>query len=244
MKITLPTELGKVKEFAMCDNRTGEETVWREDCFERIIMQIVFPEECKKYMELQCNSDISLYTDFPENKNISGYLKGTQPKKAIDLGSGIGRASVWFKQHYGWDDTEFYLMDGDHGDVQLDGLRKDTDGFYNSLDCTKAFCEANELNYNLVNAENKDWDKDIPKDFDIAYSFLAFGFHWEIDQVLDKVYSILKPGGYAIFGLRGIEKQKWVQEQIFHLPSECFEMIEFIIKPKATKESVLILKKL
>jgi SAM-dependent methyltransferase len=205
---------------------------------------IEMPTLCKKYMDLQCNGDDSLYTDFPENKNLEGYLKGTQPKKAIDIGSGIGRASVWFKQHYGWNDTEFYLMDGDSGEKQLDGLRKGTDDFYNSLECTKLFCESNRLKYTLVNAENKEWEKALPEDFDIAYSFLAFGFHWPIDQVLTKIYSILKPGGLAIFGLRGIEKVKWVQQQIYDIPGECFQTIEFVIKPKATKESVLILRKL
>ena len=196
---------------------------------------------------------MQLYTDFPENANLKRYLNDTKPEKVIDLGSGIGRASVFFEQYYGWSDTDFYLMDGDHGDKQLDGIRKDTDGFYNSLECTAEFCKANELKYHILNAhqtifdlnaENKNWHNNLEETFDVAYSFLAFGFHWPIDRVLDKVYNILKPGGLALFGLRGIEKQKWVQEQIFHIPADCFEMIEFIIKPKKAKESVLILKKL
>lgn len=204
---------------------------------------IIFPRECKKYFELQCNNDISLYTDMPEIKNINRYLEKLDPHYVMDIGAGIGRASVYLHNKYKWDNTIFYLLDGNGGEIQYDQLRTGKDEFYNSFYCAKLFCENNGLKIIQLNA-NKEWISYITKSIDLIYSFLAIGFHWPIDFYLDDIYSISKIGALIIFGIRGIEKREWINDQINKIDTNKFKIEELIQNESKDRDSVLILRKL
>jgi len=139
-------------------------------------VEILFPKEVLPYCRLQCNNDHSLYTNMPEVRHIEEYVK--DPKTVLDLGCGIGRASVYFHKRFNWN-AKVFLVDGDEGNKQIGDGKKP--GYYNRFTATELFCTANGLTDFEVS-------KTIPdRKFDLIYSFLAFGFHWPIE------YYDLKP---------------------------------------------------
>jgi SAM-dependent methyltransferase len=205
-------------------------------------MKIVFLEEIKKYVNLQCNNDLSLYEKFPELINTEDILKTLTPNKSLDIGSGIGRASVFLFKKFNWINTTFLLLDGNYGDKQVANIREKDNEFYNSLECTKLFCESNGLmNYRIYDAEKDEYLKE--KDIDLVFSFLAIGFHWPIDFYLTKIYDNLSVGCTLIFGLRGIEAGTWINKQIDNIDKNKYKIVRFVLKPTKNRESVLILKK-
>lgn len=204
------------------------------------MIDIVFPDECKQYIELQCNGDRSLYTEFPEHVAVDRTLKQLKPRIALDIGCGIGRASVWMAKHYGWVDTEFWLYDGHGGDEQLDGVRSSDMEYYNSLEATEAYAKTNGLTYRILDA-----DKPLPQEeaVDLAYSYCAFGFHWPIGMALQAVGPILKPGCLCVFGVRGMEAMDWVDKQIVERP-EGYGLRAISMAPTRTRQSVVVLEKM
>jgi len=206
-------------------------------------MNILFPDSVKKYVGLQCNGDISLYNDLPELKYIGHYLSELHPIKCLDIGSGIGRASVHFFKKYEWNSTTFLLLDGNYGEKQFCAIRENNNEFYNSFDAANEFCTANGLsNFILCDASKDTWEKEH-KDIDLAYSFLAIGFHWPINFYMDKLKNTMKKGGLVIFGIRGKEKSTWVEKQVEEIDQSEFNIVEFILTETVKRESVLILEK-
>lgn len=179
------------------------------------MVKIVFPESCKKYVELQCNSVVTDYTDCPEVAAIDYILKTVSPKKVLELGAGLGRVSIYLRNFYGWDHTEFYLLDGNSGEEQIAGLHeKMSNDFYNSLSASADFCVANNVCPNklfFINAEKHfELQEDI---FDLCYSFKSIGFHWPINEYLDIVYPWMRKDGYLFFEVRDTRKNSYPNEK-------------------------------
>lgn len=203
---------------------------------------IIFPKECKKYIDLQCNGDLSLYIDMPEIKNIDKYLSEINPKNILDIGAGIGRASVYLHNKYKWGDSHYFLLDGDGGDTQYDQLRTEKGEYYNSFECAKLFCESNGLKITQLNA-NDNWINHIKKPLDLIYSFLAIGFHWPITFYLEDIYSVSKKDSLIIFGVRGIERKEWMDSQVNSIDNNKYEISDYILNPTKDRNSILVLKR-
>ena len=75
-------------------------------------ISVVFPEETEKYIGLQCNNNREEFSWLHEIKEIGRFFRRT-PRVALDVGSGIGRASVFFFKYFNWTKTLFILADGD-----------------------------------------------------------------------------------------------------------------------------------
>jgi ubiquinone/menaquinone biosynthesis C-methylase UbiE len=108
-------------------------------------MNIIFPDNVKKCAKMQTNGDVSLYADFPELYHIDKHLVSLQPKNVLEIGCGIGRASVFLFKKYEWNDARFYLADGNTCDKRYKGKREQRGEYYNEQSATKSFCEANGL---------------------------------------------------------------------------------------------------
>jgi len=207
-------------------------------------IKIVFPESVKKYMRLQCNDEIRLYNHLIEIEKIEKYLKDLKPKIALDMGSGIGRASVFFFKYFNWTDTLFIEADGNSGEIQLSGIRNGEKEFYNSLKATELFCRANEIeNLKLFNLEKHTW-KELDCKPDLVYSFAALGFHWSFNQFLIDIYPFLESKCILIFGLRGKTQIKsWIDNQVKNINFDEYRIIEFFFDAKNKKGGFIILEK-
>lgn len=203
-------------------------------------MSIIFPESAEKYIQLQCNGDKSLYTDMPEMKWANEYICKYNPKRALDIGSGIGRASVFISKNY-LPDCWFYLLDGDGGDKQFDGVRVRPYEYYNSFGAANEFCSVNNVKHTVVDAGGS-WIYQI-SNVDLVFSFLAIGFHWPLSFYLNCIYEILNPGRLAVFGMRGMEADKWVNDQIRKISEDKFEIFFNFRAPTKTRESLLVLRR-
>ena len=207
-------------------------------------IEVVFPEDVEKYIGLQCNDEKEVFSKLPEIEKIRSYLKNLAPKVALDVGSGIGRTSIYFFKHFHWINTRFILADGDSGETQLSGIRTGKFEFYNSLDATHSFCRANGLhNFETFNLEKYKWTE-LSHCPDLVYSFMALGFHWPVNSFLDDIYPVLKDGCLLIFGLRGGEKARdWIERQMGEINQKEYRVIEISFEPKKKRGGFMVLEK-
>lgn len=179
-------------------------------------MKIIFPDTVKKYVTLQMNGKFEKYSNEKIFDFMYPYIENLNPQSVLELGCGIGRASVHFFKKFNWVDTKFYLLDGNSGDKQIAQVNPNTSrDFYNSMRATQDFCIANGLtNFELINIEKED----IPDiKVDLVYSVAAIGFHWSIDLYLDKLVDKLNPGTLILIQTRvknNEERSKWVEREI------------------------------
>lgn len=212
-------------------------------------MKVVIPVSAKRYMNLQCNDDIKKYTDCPEVQPLDRIFKQLKPKNVLELGAGLGRVSVYLRYVYGWDDTHFWLLDGDSGERQIAHVQKEVSGehFYNSIIAAREFCIANGLRepyLHMLNAEDNDWLDHIPE-IDLVCSFKAMGFHWPLGHHLELIYPKLAPGALLTFEIRRFEKECFVQfncKQIADIDTDKYELLEVYTELKDTATLVLMRK--
>jgi len=172
-------------------------------------MKLIFPDEVKPYIELQTNSMFELYCKDPVLDLMYTHVENIIPVNVLDLGAGVGRASINLFKKFNWVDTKFYLLDGDSGEKQIGGLNPGSSkDFYNSMEAAKRYCEANGLmNYKLINIE-KDSIPDIQ--FDLVYSLAAIGFHWHLNLYLEKLLRYTSSGALLLFHVRN--RKRWIKE--------------------------------
>jgi len=182
----------------------------------------------------------------PELEGIEKYLKDMNPRVALDVGSGIGRASVFFFKYYNWEDTLFILADGDSGERQLSGIRKGESDFYNSLEATEIYCQVNGMSkFMTFNLEKFRWGE-LPYKPDLVYSFKALGFHWPINSFLEKMYPILDEKCRLIFDLRAgsVKALDWANQQIKRTDWGKYDLTELSLRPDRKKGNFMVLEKI
>jgi hypothetical protein len=179
------------------------------------MVDIIFPKSAKKYMELQCNGVVADYTECPELESIDHILTNINPKNVLEVGAGLGRVSVFMNKKYKWNQTNFFLLDGNSGDQQIAGLHENVGkDFYNSLDATREFCNTNGIGADrlkIINAENS---IDLTNlQFDLCYSFKSIGFHWPINWYLEKLHVHILPKSYLFFEIRDTRRESYPTEK-------------------------------
>lgn len=209
-------------------------------------VDINFSPTVLKYTQLQCNNDTIQYTNMPEVAKIEDLLQDASPKNILEIGGGVGRSSVYMKKRYGWDDSHFYMLDGNTGDRQIapvDG--KGTKDFYNSHEATSTFCSENNLtNYTLLDAETDEW-KNTTKGikFDLIYSFLSVGFHWDINLYLSTLVNYCLPSTKLIFGMRGTDRgNEFAEQQIHSIENSKYRIVRNVRRSEKERSSVLVLE--
>ena len=207
-------------------------------------VEIAFPPSADKYVWLQSNGDRFIYTNFPEIRACRKHLEGLSPKVALDLGCGLGRASVYFNKRFGWGSTRFILADGDSGERQLGGIRSGKADFYNSMAATYDYCGANGLqDFQLFNLEKRPI-ADLPPTIELAYSFVAVGFHWPLDFYLGPLHPKLAKEALVVFSMRGSQARDWVDGQVARIDRSKYELVEYAVDLMATRKSALILRRI
>ena len=92
-------------------------------------MDIVIRDEVRQWMRLQMNGKVAYYTDAPDVEDALSLLDiDPKPENVLDVGSGIGRASVYLNKRLGWNETTFWLLVG-WNPLIVDGVsNKNTSG--------------------------------------------------------------------------------------------------------------------
>lgn len=152
----------------------------------------VIPPSCERYMAMQ----VTQYPDDPmsperiaiqEAQGYINYLPKVPPERVIDVGCGLGRASVMLHVLYGRPaTTQYWMMDSttpDHGQL-MGGWQPEGQEWCNSMSATRTFMAANGIARNRVmccNLRSRIWPLPPGLTADIVVSTLAVGFHWTIE---------------------------------------------------------------
>ena len=207
-------------------------------------ISVIFPEDTKKYVCLHSNDKKEDYSYLSGIGEIEKYLKKT-PRVALDVGSGIGRASVFFFKYFKWTKTFFILADGDSGEVQLTGIRTGKSDFLNSLKATESYCRANGIvNFKTFNLEKNGWDK-LPRKPDLVYSFKSLGFHWVFNSFLEDAYSALSKNCRLFFELRAGNPVSlaWTKKQIEDIDRAKYDIAELFLEANRKSGNFIVLEK-
>lgn len=179
-------------------------------------VEVVYPEEMAAYAQWQ--AERSMFTAMPEVRWLADLLLErfeTPPHAALDLGCGVGRASVYFKKRFHWDDCHFHMYDSDGRNPTYGSFEHADDrSFYNDLQLTRKYLEANDVKQFTM------WDAKVSHTLppvELAYSFLAFGYHFSIDQIMPKLEACVEPGGFVIFGIKGFDAGSGAAGRIYNV---------------------------
>ncbi len=142
------------------------------------------------------------------------------PRNVMDLACGMGRSTVFLARMLDWNESFFYLVDGEkrvHGpktsmlETQLNFHKHVTEifdrgaTFYTDFDLLDKFLVSNGVaNYNIIAAnEEKDRLAEL-RNVDFLFSFHAVGYHRDIGATLDyyKLHDVVRPGALLVFGIR------------------------------------------
>ncbi|HWY35108.1 MAG TPA: hypothetical protein VNX68_10715 [Nitrosopumilaceae archaeon] len=148
----------------------------------------------------ECKDNIDVYSTLSEfeHEQIKNYVP-IQPVTVLDLGCGLGRASIYLNYILNRSDIHYILADTT-GDTEITG-GWDKQEFYNKMDLTASFCTLNNLlNIGLFDTQRSDWDS--LSNIDYVMSRCAFGMHFPIESIMDKLLKITTPNVTMIFGTR------------------------------------------
>lgn len=218
--------------------------IWTES------VDVKVPNEVRAAFKLQANE--AFLTAMPEMAHISDLIEkhygSVPPRDALEIACGIGRCSVYLRKRYGWGRTKFWMLDGtapnENATWGVD--EQGRDDFYNVLDSTKLYLEANDVrNYEILDARTYDVGSHEGT-WDLAYSFLAFGFHWDLNFYLDKILPRMQSQSLIIFGMRGydhsLKAREFTEKQISQLDSSRVKIVRDARVPERTKSSVIVLE--
>jgi hypothetical protein len=207
-------------------------------------VEVVVPDSVREAFRYQ--ADEAMLTAMPEYAHIADLLADVSPSNVLELACGIGRCSVYLRKQCGWNDTRFTLVDSTmpNENAKWGVDEKGRTDFYNNLASTNAYCEANGLtNRRVIDAGELNLDS--LEFFDLAYAFMSFGFHWDLNHYLHRILPRMLKGSLMIFGTRGYDQKnfrEFTEKQIAGLPEDV-DIVRDVRVPERMKASVLVLKK-
>lgn len=126
------------------------------------------------------------------------------PAKVLDIGPGMGRSAVFFKNIMGWQGVPFHLYESTGSTTKYTkaGPRFD-DSFCGTLDILRKVLAHNEATeVEIFDAGELDAKLDrLPGPYDFIYSFFAVGFHWSIEHFLDEILALMHDRSIGAFTL-------------------------------------------
>ena len=163
------------------------------------------------------------------------------PGIVMDFGTGIGRAAIYHNYINGHK-SHYILADRDGDSKNNTGeYGPSEDQYYNDLALTGEFCKLNGIkSFQTFDTEAGDWSK-LPK-VDFIMSHYSLGFHVSVDRYIDRLHSILAPGGTILLGVRHSyhlkDYSKLFKTQMFRespnkppLPTQHWLLLKDPIKP-------------
>ena len=167
-------------------------------------------------------NDISVYSQTSEHefRQIEDYIpKGI--RSVLELGSGLGRGSIFLNQLLQDDSVLYTLADRSGYTSNTGAFNPKQDEFYNDLILTQDFCELNGIkNVRTFDTESGDWST-LPK-ADFIFSVCSFGMHVSIERYMERILSVAKANCTLIFGVRdksyGPNSFKDLFEHVIYVP--------------------------
>ena len=160
------------------------------------------PDEIsRRFWELNQNG-----LSWGEYEGLKPFLDGLgePPSKVLDIGPGMGRSAIFFKQLPGWQGATFHLYEGAGSSTKYTkaGPRFD-DSFCGTPDILKMLLSHNEIEgYELFDAGELGASlAGLPGPYDFIYSFFAIGFHWSISHFLDELLGLMHDRTIGAFTL-------------------------------------------
>lgn len=188
------------------------------------VMNFKYPDNNEKFDRLkflQISNDKNDFINRTEDEYsiVKEYLD--VKNNIIDLGCGLGRSSIYFKNIHDMD-NKFYMCDfngEDFNKKQNCGTHNNTQPIaYNDLSLTNEFCTLNNLlNTQYINLENDDITN--LENVDLLYSFHCVGYHWSIEKSFEKynIENITNDEAILIFGIRN---SKQTEKLPFNYPDQ------------------------
>lgn len=161
-------------------------------------------EESRRFWELNQNG-----LCWGEYEALEPFLDHLgKPEKVLDVGPGMGRSAVFFKDALGWEDVPFHLYEGSGESTKYTkaGPRFD-DSFCGTISVLDEVLEHNLGEEGMETVEifdAADLDADLgrlPGPYDFIYSFFAVGFHWSIEHFLDEILGLMRDRSVGAFTL-------------------------------------------
>lgn len=156
-------------------------------------------EASRRFWELNQNGAC-----WGEYRALEPFCRRLKPRRVLDIGPGLGRSTIFFKRHLGWQEVPFHLYEGsgratkytragprfeDSFCGDLDALRSVLD--FNAIDTFEIF-DAHALGARLTA---------LPGDYDLILSFYAIGFHWSIGHFLTELLDLMTDRALGFFTL-------------------------------------------
>ncbi|MDH5305653.1 MAG: hypothetical protein OEW02_00580 [Myxococcales bacterium] len=124
------------------------------------------------------------------------------PAKVLEIGPGLGRSVVFFRQKLDWQSAEYHLYEGGGETTRytLLGPRFE-DSFCGNLAVLRQMLAYNEVeNVTIHDAHALDGRLSrLPGPYDIVYGFYSIGFHWSLEHFFDEVLALLHETSVAFF---------------------------------------------
>jgi len=156
-------------------------------------------EESRRFWELNQNG-----LCWGEYRALEPFCRGLEPSKVLDIGPGLGRSTIFFKKHLGWQQVPFHLYEstGSATKYTKAGPRFD-DSFCGNLEVLESILTYNEIeNFEIFDAQSMAGNlAALPGPYDLIYSFFAIGFHWSIGHFLDELLGLMTDRSIGFFTL-------------------------------------------
>lgn len=165
-------------------------------------------------------------------KTCSDVVTKLNPERVLDLGCGLGRISIFFDRMLNHQ-PEFVLADSSEVTFPRRTGWNPGHCFYNDLNLTVEFCMLNGLKkFRVFDVSKDDWAALGP--FSLVMSWYAIGFHYPIENSIERILPLLHSGSICIFSVR---KGRYSADSF----SEYFGRRELRMGAQPKKERVLIL---
>lgn len=157
-------------------------------------------EPSRRFWELNQNG-----VCWGEFEVLEPFLRNLEaPSKVLDIGPGLGRSAIFFKNAMQWQKVPFHLYEGSGKSTRYTraGPRFD-DSFCGNLEVLENLLRFNETdNYKIFDAADMGGQlTDLPGPYDFVYSFFAIGWHWSIEHFLDEILRLMNDRAIGAFSL-------------------------------------------